>query len=513
MAFSTQPDFQQIMPSSFEDVFDSFLKFNKSEDKNLITNANGDLSHKTTKSYILDFFAGVCRSEHDEIDKFETLDAKIIELMPKCWNENPLLTLKLLFYKRDCRGGSGEKRIFQTGFRWVVHNHEQHALNNIAEIPDYGSYKDLIQLCDEPSCFKEIIDIFAIQLEQDMTNMNDNTEVSLAAKWVPSLRSSADRKFNFCKQLSQKLGYRINWQQQYRQNITKLRKHLDVVELKMSQGNWDKIDFSNVPSVAMHKYKNCFKVHALSEWTEYINKLNNKQTKVNAKQLMPHELLNDLDNPLTQHQWDALVKDVKSTLNLSKALAICDTSGSMKGLPMDVSVALGCLISEVSTSFSDKLISFSEQPEFYDLSNLSLKEKASQIRSKGDLNTDLVAVFKCLLDRCKSMNCSSDDMPQKIFIISDMQFDQACGEYGINTYENIKSLYKESNYNLPHVIFWNVTAANSFPVNKSEIGTCLVNGFSADILNKVLTKDITDPYQLMLSILNSDRYEIIQLEK
>ena len=65
---------------------------------NFTTTENGAITHKTTKSDLLDMFAlgGAYRNRSDD-------DVKT--LVRNAFRENPVYALKCLFYLRDARGG------------------------------------------------------------------------------------------------------------------------------------------------------------------------------------------------------------------------------------------------------------------------------------------------------------------------------------------------------------------------------------------------------------------------
>ena len=67
---------------------------------------NGALTHKTSKSDLLDLFAmgAAYRTRSDE---------DCILLFKKAFAENPVYALKCLYYIRDCRGGQGERRFWR----------------------------------------------------------------------------------------------------------------------------------------------------------------------------------------------------------------------------------------------------------------------------------------------------------------------------------------------------------------------------------------------------------------
>lgn len=65
---------------------------------NLAYTENGGLTHKTTRSALLDMFAmGAAMRQRSESD--------ILLMFQKAFKENPVYALKCLFYIRDIRGG------------------------------------------------------------------------------------------------------------------------------------------------------------------------------------------------------------------------------------------------------------------------------------------------------------------------------------------------------------------------------------------------------------------------
>ncbi len=88
-------------------------------------------------------------------------------LLGNCWKENPLYTLRLIFYKRDCRGGAGEKLIFEESFKWLIQTAPNTAKKNIKHIPTFGYYKDWLRFLDTPIA-DEIYAQFANQLQTDI---------------------------------------------------------------------------------------------------------------------------------------------------------------------------------------------------------------------------------------------------------------------------------------------------------------------------------------------------------
>jgi uncharacterized protein with von Willebrand factor type A (vWA) domain len=129
-----------------------------------------------------------------------------------------------------------------------------------------------------------------------------------------------------------------------------------------------------------------------------------------------------------------------------RILPVCDVSGSMQGQPMDVSIGLGLYISERNEGpFKDLVLTFSAEPQFHMVQGNTLTDRVHNLR-KADwgYNTDLNKTFRMLLDRAKAGNVAQEDMPTKLLIISDMEFDAACDKH--TNFDVIKVMYEEAGY-------------------------------------------------------------------
>ena len=112
-------------------------------------------------------------------------------------------------------------------------------------------------------------------------------------------------------------------------------------------------------------------------------------------------------------------------------------------------------------------MTFSVNPEIQRLKG-DITERFSQLQNAHwDGNTNLLASFTKLLEVAKQHNLSKEDMPNKILIISDMEFDQAASS-GTN-YHAIKDMYEQSGYAMPYIVFWNVNGRlGNVPAQKNE---------------------------------------------
>ena len=80
-----------------------------------------------------------------------------------------------------------------------------------------------------------------------------------------------------------------------------------------------------------------------------------------------------------------------------------DVSGSMSGTPMEVAIALGILVSEItSPSYANRCLTFSARPEWVEIDpSMSLEEKVHQVQSAPwGMNTDFEQACGHILKVC-----------------------------------------------------------------------------------------------------------------
>jgi hypothetical protein len=227
--------------------------------------------------------------------------------------------------------------------------------------------------------------------------------------------------------------------------------------------------------------------------------------------LFPYQLFQAFNKgertDLIEAQWNNLPNYMTDTTK--QILPVCDVSGSMSGLPMDISVSLGVYISERNKGiFKDAFITFSMKPQLQLLKGNVCQRFRQLNQAQWDMNTDLIAVFDLILSKAKQNNLTQEDMPTTLLIISDMEFDTATRNNKKTNFEKIKKEYNDSNYTMPEIIFWNCNGrAGNVPVQQHESGTALVSGASPSIVKSVLNGDVS-PIKTMLTTLDNERYSV-----
>lgn len=482
---------------------------------------------------------------------------RLYEYLRECLSESVLDTFLLVFRLRDCRGGKGERELGRRALVWLFINRPVEFRKVMHLLPEYGRWDDLLQLfpgvlnltdlekvrtnysADVPShdhlvnlqaLQQKVVGLVAEQMKTDLKNMQEGKPVSLCAKWTPTEGDSLDRKSGVFKTLARAM--KVSTRNLRKVYNTPLREYLRVVEKFMCSGQWTKIDFNKVPSQCMRRLKKSFEKHdpeRFAAWREALKKPDSG-AKVNAKAMHPHELVRDVRqdkyDAVTQAQWEVHEKMVEESGTLSDCIPVVDTSGSMHTpnyVPLDVAVTMGLLISKaVKGPFHGHCISFNDQPRFTVVKDGSLKDRWHKVRNMDwGGSTNLEATFKMILERGRECKLAQEDMPKRLFIISDMQFDDVEGYDDYNYHgscsrqqtnlEHINEMYAQSGYTRPQIVFWNVNGASTdFPVTVGENGTAMISGFSPSILKAVLSGDEFSTEAILRRALDDERYNAVR---
>ena len=488
---------------------------------NIGTTENGAKAFATTLNKSLDFFAqaGAMRNWSE---------ADILQSFYSAFAEDKLAAMKLLFYFRDIRGGQGERRLFRTIFHSLCKEYPQQVRHLILLIPEYGRWDDLYCTMDTP-VESATWSMVGRQLTEDLRNYTHQRPISLLAKWLKSERTHG--KTNALG-LKTRKALKLT-SKEYRKMLSAFRKHIDVVERKMSAGEWDSINFAAVPSQAMLRYNRAFDRNA-PMFAQYLELVAEGKSKINSATLYPYQLVGqildkcdycyDYDNldalspaqrKTLDEQWKALPNYVPS--DAGNTLVMADVSGSMEmagnGLsaPINISVGLALYLAErMHGAFHNKFMTFSAEPDLVEIRGEDLVAKVKFI-AKADWggNTNLKAAMNLILRTAIAHNVPQADMPERLIIISDMQFDQgASTDYLAHELATEFAYY---GYTMPSIVWWNAEATNStFPMTAEEDGL-IVSGASSRVVEAILSNRFITPYDLLQDVLDKPRYSAVQV--
>lgn len=479
---------------------------------------NGAVGYRTTGKSLLDinFAVASLRSASED---------EIVTSFKRAFLEDKILAMKWLFFARDIRGGLGERRLFRTAMSFVADYEPAMVKKVIPLIPEYGRFDDMWSLLDNKALCPAVMEYIKEQLESDIKNCNENKPVSLLAKWLPSCNASSVDSKKYSGIIRQHLDMP---ERAYRKMLSRLRKYIDVVEVKMSAKQWGDINYEAVPSRANLIYNDAFLRNDESRRREFLNQLEKGEAKINAETLFPHDIVHKYTSRycLRAKDYDATIEALWENLpnmvdGCGNTIVVADGSGSMtvrvgntNTTALEVANALAIYFAERSSGeFKDKYITFSSHPRLVDFSRgQNLRDKISIALSHNEVsNTDIEAVFDLILSTALRNNMRQEDIPANILIISDMEFDCATAcRTDVHLFKSIEAKYKANGYKLPRLVFWNVNSrTKTVPVRENDMGVALVSGFSVNICKMVMSGK-TDPFECLLETLDSERYQPVE---
>ncbi len=490
------------------------LNYLKQEANKTVTE-NGAATHITTESDCLDLFAaiGALRRESDS-----EIEARFI----RAFTENRDIAMKLLFFARDIRGGLGERRVFKVILNWLAKNEPSTVRKNLTYVAEYGRYDDLLCLMDTP-CEKDMLDVIKVQFEADNAALNNGGEVSLLAKWMPSVNASSSETVLCAKKIARHFGMN---DADYRKALVSLRAHIRIIENNLREKDYS-FDYSKQPSKAMYKYRKAFMRNDAERYNDFIGKVSSGEVRLHADTLAPYELvepyINDTYTASSRSFMRQISEQEKNLLNATwaslpdfgseeNAIAVIDTSGSMywdaKPMPAAVALSLGLYFAEHNTGlYKNHFIEFSARPQLIEIKGDTFADRLRYVASFNEVaNTNLEAVFDLILNSAVENNVSASELPAKLIIISDMEFDRCVSNARSTNFKNAKAKFEAYGYNLPDIVFWNVASRNrQQPITKNEQGVALVSGCTPRLFEMVASGTV-NPYAFMLEVVESERY-------
>ena len=487
------------------------------QEANLTHTENGAVTHASSGSACLDLFAciGALRGAREE---------EIIRRFVRAYAENSDLAMKLLFFARDVRGGLGERRVFRVILRWLAANHPASVAKNAAYIADFGRYDDLLALLDTP-CEANAIDLIRCQLAEDTAALRANGTVSLLGKWLPSVNTSAPSAVRQGKKVARALGLS---DAAYRKTLTALRARIRIIENNLREKDYT-FDYAKQPSRAMFKYREAFWRNDGERYRAFLQTVEDGSQTLHAGGVAPYELVAPFltTNWTVQHTgfMRPITPEEKATLNATwnalpafgsaeNALAVVDTSGSMYwngGLPAAVALSLGLYFAEHNTgAFRNCFIEFSDAPQLIELQGQTFADRLQYAATFNQVaNTDLEKVFDLILQAAVKRRVPQADLPTKLVILSDMEFDRCVKRADATIFENARQAYAAQGYQLPQIVFWNVASRRQqLPVTQNEQGVALVSGVTARLFAMV-AGGIVSPLAFMTEVLSGSRYAAI----
>ena len=223
----------------------------------------------------------------------------------------------------------------------------------------------------------------------------------------------------------------------------------------------------------------------------------------------------------------------KVRINLKKVIGLYDVSDSMLSgtgsiSPINVCIGMAYVIGRLTSKPDSPAcgITFHESPSLFKIpQNMDFVSAIHHIKCQPwGRSTDFQSAFRLLLDYAVKEKLGPDDMPEAMFVFSDMQFDVASGRS--NRWETmfgtLKREFNAKGYELPMLVFWNLNGNYAGQSVKSDTqGVVMISGYDPAIFKTIVecgslcTRDSSGkisgitPMEMMLSALQRDKYQPI----
>ena len=467
---------------------------------------NGGAAWSTTMSDCLDLFStvGALRGASWE---------EIQDRFTRAWAENRDTAVKIAFFARDVRGGLGERYAFRIILKAMARLSPETVVRNLGNIPEYGRWDDLLALFDTP-CKDASIAYIRAQLAKDVEAMESGEgNVSLMAKWLPSVNASSPDTLLSARILVKGLGMT---EAAYRKTLSALRARIAILENNLRERDYT-FDYAKQPSKAMLKYRQAFLRNDGDRYRAFLERVRTGEAVLHTGTLYPYDVIAPiLQRDISTEErraLDATWKALPDYAGGGNALVVADGSGSMyweyvSPVPAAVALSLAIYFAQRNTgAFRNHFITFSRSPRLVEIKGEDLYEQVKYCKRFNECaNTNLQAVFDLLLRTAVEYRINQADMPDTLYIISDMEFDQGTERADVTVFEGARRAFAAEGYALPRVVFWNVASRNLHqPVTMNEQGAALVSGCTPRLFEMAAGGTIS-PYAYMMDVLSSPRY-------
>jgi hypothetical protein len=562
-----------------------------SENSAHVVGENGALSLSSMKSSEEDYLGSLC-----EIFLLTQNDLCVEEKVMASWNlakgdkDKLIQLMKMILFIREPRAGKGLRKVFYEAVFTLYKITEARpiAKSLMDACSEFGYWGDLTAIWNMANKMSDssiagdimsyVVTLYGEQLKIDFARMEEAAEseaaaseaalaseaaaeseaaaseaaeseaasatsaqgssLSLAGKWAPRVKSSNSL---FAKKLVRylKMDYK-----EYRHQLSRINKHLQVVEPYMCSKRWKEIDFTRVPSVAMTSLSNAFSDVIVNSYPKKMRRVGrrdmytrNRNTRRHSPEDDDYEdreacrvnLSNHIESgkkinsavtslskivekylngePLNQvweAQWTTRVNELRALAKDLEIFPMIDLSGSMNGDPIINAITLGIFTASIldhdldkpESVYANRFMTFSGKPLIVRMPrNASLYEKIqlmTKYRGSGywGNNTNISSAVDMLLSL---MAYTGQKVPKYLAIFSDMQFDQGDSSWNETSYQNVSRKFENAGQEVPHIIFWNLRSnLAGYQVSARQPNSTCLSGFSTRMMDLFLSGAIDE---------------------
>lgn len=287
-------------------------------------------------------------------------------------------------------------------------------------------------------------------------------------------------------------------------------------------------------------------VHSLlessSNWQASLRTMSSEELELIDHQFndMRSQMIDTIPSSEEGHPLDCSKKGAMS--KLGRTIPMIDVSGSMMGeplsngyyqaIPFKVAVGLGITLATLGQPpFSHRFLTFHENPSWVELRPEWPIHRMVEtvIQAPWGGSTDLLAAFQLILNHAREHHLEKSDLPDRLVIFSDMDFDAAhrsVNQYNFSgvsqtnnwasTYDHIKSMWSGAGFGSPpEIVFWNLNAKKvAFPCRANTPGVRMISGWSPALFKLFVDDELDNyleptPWQTTEKAILDDRYTVI----
>ena len=286
-------------------------------------------------------------------------------------------------------------------------------------IAEYGRWDDLLSLMGTP-CEKDALRVIKQQLEADLNSMDMGDDVSLLAKWLPSVNASNAQTVLHAKRIARCLGMS---DARYRKTLVNLRERIRIIENSLRVKDYS-FDYSKQPSKAMFKYRKAFYRNDGERYEAFLSKVSRGEAQLHTGTLTPYEIIKpffyDKVSDQEANAIDATWRAQEDFTGDENALVVIDGSGSMycrtDPMPATVALSLGIYFAERNTgAFRNHFITFSEKPQLVEIKGETILDKVRYCHGFNEVaNTNIQKVFELILRTAVKNKVPQAEMPSTL---------------------------------------------------------------------------------------------------
>ncbi|KAK0459750.1 uncharacterized protein EV420DRAFT_1675583 [Desarmillaria tabescens] len=321
-------------------------------------------------------------------------------------------------------------------------------------------------------------------------------QLSLVGKWAPSAGGSHDRFTNITTAVSyllhdsraslpitfpsslespiidpfQKATILRSFLQRW--ILAPLRMASEIPETYMSANRWKEIKYTRVPSLCMKNNNELFFKHDPEGFQDYMIEVESRKKTISGATLMPNEILHQIIQ--NQRKYPKLAEFKKTIAENRVRVAEAQWNTLISKLRESGSI-------DNAIAVRPEFVRIDPTKSLYDTVN-------DMVQTNWEMNTNFNAVFmKLLLPLAVKHKVKQEDMIKRLFVFSDMQFDQADGQSSDpaaweTNYDKIEAAYMAAGYEVPQLVFWDLARYGTTEVTAERKGVALMNGFSPALM-------------------------------